>query len=115
MRPVRIVIPSNAPSQVIPLDWRGQVSVPTLQIGTVAGAILVALQYTLDDVFSPTFNPVTAQWHNVANAGNVVAAGTWPLLDAPTGSPITATAVRAVNTDVGTAILTVVSSNNPGA
>lgn len=67
MRPIRVSVGSATTSAVIPLDQ--YISPFNVSVGVTlsAGASLTyKVQYTFDDVFSPTFNPSTATWFDHA-------------------------------------------------
>lgn len=104
MRPVRIAIPAASASSVVPLDLYAGRGVSLAVVG-VSGVIDVTLQYTLDNVYSTTFDAATAQWFSLGAAG--IAAATQRNLADSGGAPIAATAVRALNAGAGTAILQV--------
>jgi hypothetical protein len=110
MRPVRIAIPASLASAVVPLDIYQRWT--SLAVVGVTGVVDITLQYTLDDVFSPTFDPATANWFALGAAG-IVAAVQRNLADAG-GCPTAATGVRALNAGVGTATLQVVQSGIMG-
>lgn len=114
MRPIRVAIPATGtPGPVVPLDiyQKGPV---TVAIVSVVGAVNINVQYTLDDVFSPTFNQATAQWFAVSAAlTGAVAAAAAAVTDA-NNNPIVPTAIRATNAGIGTAILQVVQSGITG-
>jgi hypothetical protein len=104
MRPVRIAIPAASASSVVPLDMYSGRGV-SLAVVALDGVIDVTLQYTLDDVYSSSFNPATAQWFALGAAG--IAAVTQRNLADSGGAPIAATGVRALNAGAGTAVLQV--------
>ena len=63
MRPIRVAVSSATTSAPIPLDQ--YISPFNVSIGVTlsAGASLTyKVQYTYDDVFSPTFSAATATW-----------------------------------------------------
>lgn len=93
MRPVTVsVTGSPGSSPVIPVDIYQDPTDITLAV-TVNGGITYSVQWTTDDVFSPTFNPATANWF--AAAANLTGATTNQVgtLDSPvTGVQLITTA-----------------------
>lgn len=74
MRPVTVQAgASPASSPVIPLDIYLKPFDVTMQC-VVTGVITYSVEWTNDDVFSPTFDPATANWF--AAAANVTGATT---------------------------------------
>lgn len=111
MRPVRIAIPASLASSVVPLDIIGGRNVSLAVVG-VTGVVDITLQYTLDDVYSSSFNPATANWFSLGAAG--IAAAVQRNLADSGGAPIVATGVRALNAGAGTATLQVTTSGIRG-
>ena len=63
MRPIRVTVSSAAASNVIPLDQYISPFNIGLGVSLSAGASLTyTVQHTFDDVYSPTFDPATANW-----------------------------------------------------
>lgn len=118
MRPIRVPVPAEGASAPVPLDiyQRGA----TLAIVSVEGTVDIELQYTLDDVFAPDFDPTTASWHTLQDTlGDLSGVGVRSLaaeaqVEGGEGSDLHATAVRAVNDGNGTAVLQVVQSGVMG-
>ena len=71
-------------SAVCPMDRLISPFNVTLQT-IVVGAVDYDVQYTKDDVFSPTFNPATAQWTTITNMDNAVADQEATLISPVTG------------------------------
>lgn len=56
------------------LDYRNSVQPTTLAVQLSAGGAATAkVQYTVDDVFDPAFNPATANWFDLAGFTGLVA------------------------------------------
>lgn len=115
MRPVRVIVPATPGFVVVPLEIRGITQLGTWAIDQVSGAISITLEYTLDDVYSPTFNPATASWYAVATNGAIVAAASGPIADQAGGFIANPTALRATNAGVGTARMTIIQPSTLGA
>ena len=105
MRPIRVTVSGVAVSAPIPLDY----TLPNFQVGIAVRILATAdytVQYTLDDIWSPTFNPATARWYDI------------PELDALTASAaaeltVPATAVRLnVAVSTGDVTMTVIQSTD---
>lgn len=67
MRPIRISVNSATVSAVVPLDQ--YISPANVSIGvtlSVGASLTYKVQYTFDDVFSPTFTPAGATWFDHA-------------------------------------------------
>ena len=63
MRPIRVAVGSATTSPVIPLDQYISPFNVSVGVALSAGASLTyKVQYTYDDVFSPTFSAATATW-----------------------------------------------------
>lgn len=61
MRPMTLTVTGVASSSVQPMN----VNTSPFNVGfgiTVSGTITYKVQHTFDDVWSPTFNPATANW-----------------------------------------------------
>ena len=72
MRPVRVTLTSATNSAPIPLDWRLRPTDVTLQtIVSSGGSSTHSVQYTTDDVQSPTYNPSTGNWFDVPGMGSL--------------------------------------------
>lgn len=106
MRPVRVTQTGTGRSSVVPLDrYQNPFNVGLLCVAT--GTIDYTVQYTSDDVFSPTFVPASANWFShpsltgkTASAEGNIAFG------------VTAVCVL-VNSGSGSVTLNVVQSGNP--
>ena len=63
MRPIRVTVGAVAVSPAIPLDQYISPFNIGLGVSLSAGASLTyTVQHTFDDVYSPTFDPATANW-----------------------------------------------------
>lgn len=61
MRPIRVVVTGVDVSAPIPMDYTAANF--TVGIGCVISATATyTVEHTFDDIWSPTFNPVTATW-----------------------------------------------------
>lgn len=114
MRPVRVAIDGSGGtgvSPVVPIDiyQKGPI---TVALTGVQGVVSVDIDYTLDDVWSPSFNPATAEWFPTGIQA-AAAAASEALVDA-NNNPIIPTAIRATNGGAGTAVLVVVQSGITG-
>lgn len=90
MRPVTLQTSGVQDSPVCPMDLYiapFQATITTV----VTGAATYSVQWTLDDVWSPTFNPATAQWNPLVGMNAAVADAQETLI-----SPVTA--VRLIQT-----------------
>lgn len=63
MRPIVVTVSSATVSNTIPMDWNRDVFSVGFGV-VVTGTLTYTVQYTFDDVYSPTFNPATATWFN---------------------------------------------------
>jgi hypothetical protein len=100
MRPVRVLCVGAVTSSIVPLDQYQTPFNVSLVIAVVSGAISVTVSYTFDDVFDST---VTPAWTNHADLTTKTAAAIGTFI-----SPVRA--VRMVNTDTGTAALTILQA-----
>ncbi len=67
MRPIRVTVGAVAVSNVIPLDQYISPFNVGLGVSLSAGASLTyTVQHTFDDIWSPTFDPATANWFSHA-------------------------------------------------
>lgn len=97
MRPIRnIAIPASGASVVIPLDPYQKGSV-LVQLQDVTNTPDVDVQWTNDDIWSPTFDPSTAAWNLVATPQAMAAAGDGGVLCDADGNAIHPLAIRFVN------------------
>jgi hypothetical protein len=113
MRPVRVAVPADDVSVVVPIDiyQKGPI---TVSIAEATGTPDIDVEYTLDDIWDPA---VTPGWFPAGLPLNAVdatpAAGR--LVDADTDQPVTPTAVRAINNNAAsTAVMTIVQSGIQG-
>lgn len=95
MRPVQVTVPASAASPVIPLDIY-EIGPIGWQLSGYVGAASVTIQYTFDDVYSPTFNPATANWLTAKDGAAVTVPAGERLADA-NGNPVNPTGVRGLN------------------
>jgi hypothetical protein len=67
VRPIRVTVGAVAVSNVIPLDQYISPFNVGLGVSLSAGASLTyTVQHTFDDIWSPTFDPATANWFSHA-------------------------------------------------
>ncbi len=109
MRPVRVVVPADDPSAVVPIDIYQHGPI-TISIAEATGVPDIDVEYTLDNIWDSSVTPVWFPAGAPLNAVNATpAAGR--LVDATTAQPVTPTAVRALNNNAAsTAVMTVVQS-----
>lgn len=114
MRPIyQSTIGSATSGAVVPLDWRGSSPYATVAV-ILAGTptLTYTVEYTLDDVWSQTFDPATATWFPFPVAALVAAtANQSGLLD----RPVTGIRLRVSAWTQGTARLVIVPANGPSA
>ncbi len=115
MRPIRnIAVPASGASVVIPLDQYEKGPI-TVQLQSVTGTPDVDVQWTNDDVWSPTFTPATAAWNLVATPQAMAVAGDGGVLCDADGNPVMPVAIRFVNNSGGSsAAASVVQSGITG-
>lgn len=110
MRPVRLTVGSLNNSAPIPLDTYQDPFNTSLAVVLSAGASLTyTVQYTFDDITSPTFNPATATWFPHATLVTKTASS-----DGNFSFPVTATRLNVSVYTSGTATLTVIQAGMPG-
>jgi hypothetical protein len=106
MRPIRVAVGSATVSAPIPLDQ--YISPFNVAIGVTlsAGASLTyKVQYTFDDVFSPTFSAATATWFDHATITGKTAS-----FDGNFSFPVTACRLNVTPWTSGTATINVVQA-----
>ena len=111
MRPIRVTVSSATVSNVIPLDQYISPFNVGIAVNLSAGAALqYTVQYTLDDVFSPTFDPATANWFSHATMVNKTTS-----FDGNYAYPVTAIRLNVTVYTSGSATMTVVQAGIPNA
>lgn len=111
MRPIRVTVSSAAASNVIPLDQYISPFNLGLGVSLSAGASLTyTVQHTFDDVFSPTFDPATANWFSHATMVNKTTS-----FDGNYAYPVTAIRLNVTVYTSGSATMTVVQAGIPNA
>lgn len=88
MRPITLSTLGVQNTAVAPMDLYLTPFNVSLQ-AVITGAPTYTVEYTNDDVFSPTFNPATANWTPVAGMTAAVASANATLI-----SPVTAIRMR---------------------
>lgn len=103
MRPMTLTVTGVASSSVQPMN----VNTSPFNVGfgvTLSGSLTFTVQHTFDDVWSPTFNPATANWFNHA-----VVAGATAATDGNYAFPVTA--IRIIGTSgAGTATMRLIQA-----
>lgn len=103
---IRVTVGSQTTSTTIPLDTYLDPFNVSLAVVLSAGASLTyTVQYTLDDVYSKTFDPATAAWFNHTSLASKTASSDGNFL-----SPVTATRLNVTIWGSGTATLTVIQA-----
>lgn len=111
MRPIRVTVSSATVSNVIPLDQYISPFNLGLGVSLSAGASLTyTVQHTFDDVFSPTFDPATANWFSHATMVNKTTS-----FDGNYAYPVTAIRLNVTVYTSGSATMTVVQAGIPNA
>lgn len=111
MRPIRVTVSSATTSNVIPLDQYISPFNIGLGISLSAGASLTyTVQHTLDDVYSPTFDPATARWFSHATLVDKTTS-----FDGNYAFPITAVRLNVTVYTSGSATMTVIQAGIPNA
>lgn len=106
MRPIRVSVSSAAASNVLPMDQYISPFNLGLGVSLSAGASLTyTVQHTFDDVWSPDFDPATANWFSHATMVNKTTS-----FDGNYAYPVTAIRLNVVSHSSGTATLTVVQA-----
>lgn len=111
MRPIRVTVSSATVSNVIPLDQYISPFNLGLGVSLSAGASLTyTVQHTFDDIFSPTFDPATANWFSHATMVNKTTS-----FDGNYAYPVTAIRLNVTVYTSGSATMTVVQAGIPNA
>lgn len=106
MRPIRVVVGSQTASRTIPLDQYISPFNIGLGVSLSAGASLTyTVQHTFDDVWSPDFDPATANWFSHATMTNKNTS-----FDGNYAYPVTAIRLNVTAWTSGTATLTAVQA-----
>ncbi len=103
MRPVQVQVVGVGNSPVIPPDQYLSPFNLSLFVDVVSGVVDATVQYTFDDVFSPTFDPGTATWFPHADLTNVAADSVGTII-----SPVSG--VRIINAGAGTVNLRLIQA-----
>lgn len=78
-------------SSVCPMDL-GVTPTNISLVAVITGAATYSVQYTLDDVFSPTFDQTTAKWNDVTTMSGIAVDGQGTIVSPVTGIRLRQTA-----------------------
>jgi hypothetical protein len=105
-RPVRVTLSSAATSDPIPLDvFRNPFNV-AIGVALTSGATLTyTVEYTFDDPYSSTFDPLTATWYELTDLASKTTS-----LDSSILTPVTAVRFTITSYTDGSATATVIQA-----
>lgn len=109
MRPIRLSVSSQTSSNWIPLDIHIKPFNIGIGVALSAGSTMTyQIEHTYDDVFSPSFNPATAEY--LVNSAGAKSAD----FDFNYAFPVTAVRLTVTSYTSGTATMTIVQAGLPG-
>lgn len=100
-QPISRTVGSQAASTPILLNHQGPNPFSVTLLATVTGTLTYTVQFTLDDVFAPNYNPATGVWNTVTGMGAQTTT-----VAAALSSPVTAVRINVSAYTSGSVVLT---------